>query len=102
MAVNGRFLATRAVYPDTNLFPSPPPPCFKERKACREVEDAVAVVVAELWRSTCAFCLITSAGVRMRQDASSATPEAVAWITVSGRRPAALVVVDFRRDFVDS
>ena len=35
----------------------------------------------------CAFCLMTSAGVRMAQDTNSAMDEAAAWITGVGIKP---------------
>lgn len=52
-----------------------------------------------------AFCLMTSAGVRMAQDTSSAREEAAAWITGVGRRPLGCEDVEFslvNRDFVRS
>ena len=42
---------------------------------------------AEPADTICAFCLMTSAGVRMAQETSSAREEAAAWITGVGRRP---------------
>jgi hypothetical protein len=42
---------------------------------------------AEPEDTICAFCLMTSAGVRMAQETSSAREEAAAWITGMGRRP---------------
>jgi hypothetical protein len=54
----------------------------------------------------CAFCLMTSAGVRMAQETSSAREEAVAWMRGVGMRPSGWVeVVGLRRvkrDFVRS
>lgn len=43
--------------------------------------------VGEPEETICAFCLITSAGVRMAQDTSSAIEEAPAWRTGVGMRP---------------
>lgn len=48
---------------------------------------------------------MTSAGVRMAQDTSSAREEAVAWIMGVGRRPSGWVVVvlrSVRRDLLRS
>ena len=42
---------------------------------------------AEPEDTICAFCLMTSAGVRMAQETSSASEGAAAWITGMGRRP---------------
>ena len=42
---------------------------------------------AEPEDTICAFCLITSAGVRMAQETNSAREEAAAWITGVGRMP---------------
>lgn len=44
----------------------------------------------------CAFCFMTSAGVRMAHDTSSAREEDIAWVTGVGR-----AVVE-RRDLMDS
>ena len=63
---------------------------------CRELEAEETI---------CAFCLMTSAGVRMAQDTSSAREEAEAWITAMGRIPWGEEDVVFRRvkrDFVRS
>jgi len=52
-----------------------------------------------------AFCLMTSAGVRMAQETSSARDEAAAWMTGVGRRPLGCEDVELRsvkRDFVRS
>jgi hypothetical protein len=35
----------------------------------------------------CAFCLMTSAGVRMAQETSSAREDAPAWTTAMGKTP---------------
>lgn len=62
-------------------------------------------VVEEEDETICAFCFITSAGVRMAQETSSAREEAEAWIKGVGRRPLGEEVVVFRRvksDFVRS
>lgn len=55
----------------------------------------------------CAFCLITSAGVRMAQETSSAVDEAAAWSKGTGIRPLGceVLLVGLRwvkRDFVRS
>lgn len=53
----------------------------------------------------CAFCLITSAGVRMAQDTSSAREEALAWTKAMGRTPLGdedVVLRRVKRDFVRS
>lgn len=54
----------------------------------------------------CAFCLITSAGVRMAHETSSAVEEAAAWRKGSGIRPSGEEVedglMDTRADFVRS
>ena len=53
----------------------------------------------------CAFCLRTSAGVRMKQDTSSAMEEAAEWIIGMGIREAPEERTGFRRakmDFVPS
>lgn len=55
--------------------------------------------VGELADTICAFCFITSAGVRMAQDTSSAREEAVAWIMGWGIRPVGLLgEVGLRRE----
>lgn len=46
----------------------------------------------------CAFCLMTSAGVRMAHETSSAREEAAAWITGVGRRPLGWEEVVLRRE----
>ena len=54
----------------------------------------------------CAFCLMTSAGVRMAQDTSSARLDADAWTRAMGRMSLPLVLVfhvvnsDFVRSYV--
>jgi hypothetical protein len=47
------------------------------------------VALEEEWSADTiwAFCLMTSAGVRMAQDTNSAREEAAAWMTGVGRRP---------------
>lgn len=54
------------------------------------VEDEPAVTI-------CAFCLMTSAGVRMAQDTSSARDDAPACTTAIGRTPFGDEVVVLRR-----
>ena len=44
-------------------------------------------LVGEPWETICAFCLMTSAGVRMAQETSSPREEAPAWTAAMGRRP---------------
>ncbi len=59
----------------------------------------------EVGETICAFCLITSAGVRMAQETSSAREDAAAWMRGVGRRPEgweAVVLRDVKRDFVRS
>ena len=46
---------------------------------------ALVGVVEEVFLTICAFCLRTSAGVRMRQETSSPVEEARAWATGVGR-----------------
>lgn len=65
------------------------------------------VALVEEWSedTICAFCFITSAGVRMAQDTSSASEEAAAWITGVGSKPLGCEDVEFssvKRDFVRS
>jgi len=77
-AVNGRLRPARAVYPrhKANGF---------ERNLARVC--MVAFDFAPFDVSTiCAFCLMTSAGVRMAHETSSATEEAAEWINGRGRR----------------
>ena len=65
----------------------------------------VALVDERSEETICAFCLITSAGVRMAQDTSSAREEAAAWMTGVGSRPLGCAEVELRlvkRDFVRS
>lgn len=54
----------------------------------------------------CAFCLMTSAGVKMAHDTSSAMEDAAAWITGEGTMPLGCFAVDglipVRKDFVPS
>lgn len=53
----------------------------------------------------CAFCFMTSAGVRMAQDTSSAREEAEAWTNAMGKMPLGEVEEVFqrvKRDFVCS
>lgn len=78
-AVNGRFLAARALYPAHNLREGPPSLCQTMCSALREDDCRLAES-----RNTCAFCLMTSAGVSTEQDANSATPEASAWTAACG------------------
>jgi len=66
-----------------------------------EEEEAAAGGVETIW----AFCLITSAGVRMAQDTNSAREEAEAWTRAMGRTPSGEADVVFqrvKRDFVCS
>ena len=44
-----------------------------------------------------AFCLMTSAGVRMAQETSSASDDAPAWTTAIGKTPLGDKVVVLRR-----
>jgi hypothetical protein len=63
---------------------------------CLRLEDTETI---------CAFCFITSAGVRMAQETSSAREEAEAWMTARGRMPWGEEVVvfhDVKRVFVRS
>ena len=66
-----------------NLRAEPwPPPSM--RNACIEVEveeDDLVLDAVIIW----AFCLMTSAGVRTRHEASSAVPEAREWTMGCGR-----------------
>lgn len=51
----------------------------------------------------CAFCLMTSAGVRMAHETSSASDEAAAWMTGLGSSvPLRVVERDVRRAFACS
>lgn len=62
-------------------------------------------LVEEPADTICAFCLMTSAGVRMAQETSSAREEALAWTRAMGRTPFGEEVVVLRRvkrDFVRS
>ena len=81
-AVNGRFLAARALYPAHNLREGPPSPCQIMCSALRE-DDCRLAPEAES-RNTCAFCLMTSAGVSTEQEANSAALEARAWTAACG------------------
>lgn len=72
IAVKGKFLAARAVYPlqswdgcDWNF-------CRVINVALFLIEEAVLEDLVTIW----AFCFSTSAGVRMKQDTSSAVDEA--------------------------
>lgn len=65
------------------------------------------VAFVEEWseETICAFCLMTSAGVRIAQDTSSASDEAAAWMTGVGSRPFGCEDDELRlvkRDFVRS
>lgn len=55
------------------------------RRAWTEVLVVVGLLEEEEERIIWAFCLITSAGVRTRHDASSAVPEAREWTAGVGR-----------------
>ena len=80
MAVNGRFLATRAVYPlhswvgFLNRFRATMV-AFPSKAFVDAFEDFLTI-----W----AFCLRTSAGVRIRQETSSPIDEAAEWMTGMG------------------
>ena len=53
----------------------------------------------------CAFCLITSAGVRIAHETSSASEDEVAWMMATGRTPLGeceVVLREVKRDFVRS
>ena len=70
-AVKGKFLPASAVYPlqsakgfDLNL-----------------ARVWIVALVEEPDETICAFCLMTSAGVRIAQDTSSAAEDARAWAT---------------------
>ena len=94
MAVKGRFLAASAVYPHhswlglLNFF-----------KACMVALPSKALTDVEGDRlTTCAFCLRTSAGVRMKHDTSSPIEDATEWMTGVGINRALLApIVGFRR-----
>jgi hypothetical protein len=47
----------------------------------------IVALVAEPDLTICAFCLITSAGVSMAHETSSASDDALAWTTAMGRTP---------------
>ena len=53
-----------------------------------EDEEAEEVLgdLSDIFWTICAFCLSTSAGVRMKQETSSAVPEAAAWTSGVGSR----------------
>lgn len=96
-AVNGRFLAARALYPAHNLRQGPPSLCQTMCRALRE-DDCRLPPAAES-RNTWAFCLMTSAGVSTEQEANSAAPEASAWTAACGTAEGRAVP---RADFADS
>lgn len=94
--MNGRFLPAKAVYPlqsasgfDLNL-----------------VRVWIVAFVGEEDATICAFCFITSAGVRMAHDTNSAMDDAPAWRMGVGIRPvgedAVLGFKRAKRDFVRS
>jgi hypothetical protein len=47
----------------------------------------MVALVGEPAFTICAFCLITSAGVNMAHETSSASEDALAWTTAIGRTP---------------
>lgn len=70
-----------------------------------EEGDSAEVDEEEEEDTICAFCLITSAGVRIAQETSSASEEAAAWMTGTGRMPSGregVVLRLVKRDFVRS
>lgn len=84
-AVNGRFRATSAVYPVNNLRgASLPASCRNARRDVDELDEGPNLplllfaldFLEESCRSICAFCLMTSAGARTRQDTTSAVADA--------------------------
>lgn len=66
----------------------------------------MVALVEAVEETICAFCLMTSAGVRMAQETSSAMEEAAAWRTGVGMRPLGCAVVEglmwVKRAFVRS
>ena len=58
--------------------------------------EEVVLEEEEGTETICAFCFITSAGVRMAQETSSAKEEAEAWTKAMGRMASFLVFV-FKR-----
>ena len=82
--MKGRLRPANAVYPRHNA-----------KGFDRNFESVWIVAwVGDPALTICAFFLITSAGVRMAQDTSSASEDALAWITGVGTRPLGWVVVD--------
>ena len=73
--------------------------CLKRARVAR------VALVGELCATICAFCLITSAGVRMAQETSSASDEAAAWMRGVGTTPDGELAVrlrEWRSDLVRS
>lgn len=66
----------------------------------------MVALVGEVLETICAFCFMTSAGVRIAHDTSSAREEAVEWMKGAGTKPSGRLAVDglrwFRSDFVRS
>jgi hypothetical protein len=61
--------------------------------------------VGEPDETICAFCLMTSAGVRMAHETSSARDEAPAWTRATGKTPSGdedVVLRRVKRDLVRS
>ena len=84
MAVKGRFLATRAVYPRHNWFGRWN---FLNASTVAFLSKALEDDEADFF-TIWAFCLRTSAGVRMKQETSSPIQEAAEWIKGAGIRGA--------------
>ncbi|KAK2072380.1 hypothetical protein P8C59_006737 [Phyllachora maydis] len=80
----GRFRADSAVYPDHIRRQAPPSLRCIIRSASIEVETRNPETFPDEPRSICAFCLITSAGVMMTHEASSAVADARAWMSGCG------------------
>lgn len=80
--VNGRFRAASAVYPFHNFVGC-------RRNCARTFFVALIPVAWEGPETICAFCLRTSAGVRMKQETSSAVLEAAVWAMGCGREVSA-------------
>ena len=76
MAVNGRFLAASAVYPLHNCVG-----LLNFRSAVIVALPSKSLLDEDIegeedFRTICAFCLRTSAGVRMKQETNSPVEEA--------------------------